>query len=84
MMRFSRNQHDHLHDSLVNVIERQIEDGNPREALLTLDRLIAEGTTRKAAIEKMSAVLAEEIYEVLKDARGYDAARYTSRLRAIK
>ncbi|MBN2151819.1 MAG: hypothetical protein JW839_10260 [Candidatus Lokiarchaeota archaeon] len=84
MMRCSRDKNDCLHASLVDVIERQVEDGNPQEALLTLDRLIATGHTRKAAIEKMTSVLAEEIYEVLKDGHCYDAARYTGRLRAIE
>ncbi len=84
MMRHSRARGDCIHDSLIDVIERQIEDGSPREALLTLDRLIAAGTTRKAAVEKMSSVLAEEIYEVLRAGIDYDPERYTSRLRAIE
>ncbi|NMC03960.1 MAG: hypothetical protein GYA24_02050 [Candidatus Lokiarchaeota archaeon] len=83
MRRCSRTGTDYIHSVLVDVIERQIEEGNPKEALLALDRLIAAGCTQRTAIEKMAAVLFEEIHEALSRGCDYDAARYAGRLRSI-
>jgi len=44
----------HLRRAILEVVENQLRDNTPPETRATLDRLIAEGCSRKEAIELLT------------------------------
>ena len=58
-------------------------DGEPPETKQTLDRLVAEGHSQSEARRLIAAVVASEIFEVLKRKRPYDRAGYVAALQRL-
>ena len=73
----------HLRQAILDVVHNQLRDGTPPETAATLERLIREGHSREQAIELIGAVVASEIFGVLKEGRAYDRAGYVAALRAL-
>jgi hypothetical protein len=73
----------HLRRAILEVVHNQLRDGTPPETAATLERLVREGHAREQAIELIGAVVASEIYGVLKEGRAYDRARYVAALRSL-
>ena len=73
----------HLRRAMLEVVENQLRDGTPPETRATLDRLLAEGHARPAAIELIAGVVATEIFHVMKSGRPFDEARYVAALRGL-
>jgi hypothetical protein len=73
----------HLRRAILEVVDNQLRDDTPPETKMTLDRLIAEGHTRTAAIELIACVVSTEIFQVLKSRRPYDNASYVAALQAL-
>src|SRR5688572_20452587 len=72
-----------LRQAILDVVNNQLRDGTPPETATTLERLMREGHSRAQALELIGAVVASEIFGVLKEGRAYDAARYVAALRAL-
>jgi hypothetical protein len=69
-----------LHITMHQIIETQIAKDDPPETDETLNRLMAQGTTRHDAIHQIGAVFTEELYQVLKHQREFNSARYIKKL----
>lgn len=70
-------------EALRTTIREQIASGEPAEAKLTYDRLCARGLTDDQTVEFMAAVLAAEMFEMLKHQKPYDREHYETALRAL-
>ena len=68
---------------VLEVVENRLRDGEPPETAATLDRLMKEGHTRKAAVELISAVVGAEIHDVMSTKKPFDIARYVGRLKQL-
>ena len=66
--------------AMYDVVDNQLRDGEPPETKQTLERLMAEGHSQSEARRLIAAVVASEIFEVLKRKRPYDRARYVAAL----
>ena len=69
---------------ILEVVESQLEQNDPPETRITLQRLVAAGYTEPEAKEKIAVVIIEEVYDVLKTNAPYDEKRYVSRLKQLK
>lgn len=68
---------------IIDVVENQLRDSNPPETRATLERLLAGGTERDEAMRLIACVVASEIFDVLKEQREFNLARYVRRLEAL-
>ena len=73
----------HLRRAILEVVDNQLRDNNPPETQETLKRLMAEGRSRKEAVELIACVVTTEIFEVLKFGRLYDNERFVGALKAL-
>lgn len=65
---------------LIEVIENQLEDGNPLKAKETLMRLMMTGTPREEAVAMMACAVAIEIFDVMKNQGEFNLKRYAENL----
>ena len=70
-------------EAIRDAVREQIKTGEPPEAKKTYNRLITMGMAKDEALEMLSAVLAAEIFQVLKHQTPYDRERYESQLRKL-
>ncbi len=73
-----------LQKQILEVVENQIKDNNPKETKQTLNRLLSLGYTREDAIKKIGGVVAEEIFDILKKQEQYNEKRYLDKLFSLK
>jgi hypothetical protein len=66
-----------------SIVENQLADGVPEETGRTLRRLMEAGYPRDAAIDRIGAVVIEEIFDVLHTLQPFDERRFTAKLRAL-
>ena len=69
-----------LNSAVNEVLDNQLNDGDPPETKQTLDRLIASGHDEQAARKLIADVLFLEIRAVMDSGEPYDNDRYTSAL----
>ena len=70
-------------DTLIETVENQIADGEPRKVKETLMRLVMTGTPREEAIEWMACALAIEVSDVMQNNASFNQARYAQHLDAL-
>jgi len=70
-------------EAMRDAVRDQIKAADPPEAKRTFERLRASGLSKDQAIEFMAAVLAGEIFDILKNKRSYDREHYEIALRAL-
>lgn len=68
---------------LIEVIENQLEDGNPIKVKETLMRLMMTGSSREDAIAMMACAVAIEIYDVMKNDGEFNLKRYSENLESL-
>lgn len=66
--------------TLIETIENQLEEGNPKKVTETLMRLMMTGTAREDAIQAMACALAIEIFDVMKNDAEFNLKRYSEHL----
>jgi len=71
------------HIAIHQIVENQIANHDPPQTAETLEALMQAGYTRHEAIHAIGNVLAEEIYEILRDERPFDEASYVQALREL-
>lgn len=71
------------HVAIHQVIANQIANRNPAQTAETLEALMQAGYTRHEAIHAIGGILAEEIFEILRDERPFDEAGYIQALREL-
>lgn len=67
-------------DDLREIVENQLNDGDPIKVTETLMRLMMTGTKREEAIEMMACALALEVFDVMKNESAFNLKRYNSHL----
>jgi hypothetical protein len=72
-----------VRNAFLDTVVNQIETGDPPEAKVTYDRLIAGGQTRSQALLNISAALREEMNRMLTDSTPFDQRRYAALLQKI-
>ena len=68
---------------LIEVIENQLEDGNPQKVKETLMRLMMTGTSRDDALAMMACAVSIEIYDVMKNGGEFNLKRYSEHLNSL-
>lgn len=69
--------------TLIETVENQIADGEPRKVKETLMRLVMTGTPREEAIQWMACALAIEVSDVMQNNASFNQARYAQHLDAL-
>jgi molybdopterin-biosynthesis enzyme MoeA-like protein len=69
---------------LFEVVENQLRDDNPKEVRITLQRLITEGCSESEAKKMLAEVVTNEIFDVLKEQKPFNLARYVERLKKLR
>jgi len=72
-----------VHVAIHHAIENQIADHTPPQTAETLEALMRAGYTRHEAIHAIGAILANEMFEILRDDRPFDEAGYIEALRDL-
>ena len=70
-------------EALVEVVENQIQDNDPPETRITLDRLMSLGESRENAMRYIASVLSVEVFETLKNKTPYNEERYLTNLKNL-
>ena len=73
-----------LRATILEVVENQLRQNNPPETRQTLDRLLAAGYTRRAAVEMIGSALIEEIQWILQERKPFDRTRFKAVLDTLK
>ena len=72
-----------LKQTILEVVENQLREGTPPEPNQTLERLTAQGYSAAEAKRLIGAVVAVEIFNVLKRKEPYNQARFVAALRRL-
>ncbi|WP_087025197.1 hypothetical protein [Thaumasiovibrio subtropicus] len=67
-------------DTLIEIVENQLEDGNPIKVKETLMRLMMTGHAREDAIAFIASALAIEVFDVMKNDAPFNTKRYAENL----
>ncbi len=67
----------------IEAIENQIRDNDPPETRITLDRLMSLGESRNNAMKYIGAVMAQEMFEILRNKLPYNEDRYIANLKNL-
>jgi Holliday junction resolvasome RuvABC DNA-binding subunit len=73
-----------LKRTILEVVDNQLRENNPPITKNTFERLKQLGYTEQQAKEKISAILIEEIYDVMKNREVYNEERYSNKLSKLK
>ena len=69
---------------ILEVVENQLAENNPPATKATLHRLMDAGYSEKEAMKMIGAVVAEFIYDAMKDNVAFDVERFCHRLDELK
>ena len=72
-----------LKATILEVVDNQLRDGIPPETKQTFERLPAQGHSAAEAKRLIGAVVASEIFNVLKRKEPYNQARFVAALRRL-
>jgi Holliday junction resolvasome RuvABC DNA-binding subunit len=73
-----------LKRTILEVVDNQLRENNPPITKNTFERLKQLGYTEQQAKERISAILIEEIYDVMKNGELYNEKRYNNKLSKLK
>lgn len=68
---------------LLEIVENQLEDGNPLKVKETLMRLMMTGTSREDAVAMMACAVSIEVFDVMKNGGEFDLKRYSEHLERL-
>lgn len=69
---------------ILEVVDNQINDNDPPITRETMERLKVGGYTEKSAKEMIGSIVATYIYEIMKNGKNFDVAKYTRDLKRLK
>jgi hypothetical protein len=72
-----------LGEAVIEAIENQIQDNDPPETKITLDRLMFLGELRENAMRYIGSVLSVEVFEAVKNKTPYNEKRYLANLKNL-
>lgn len=65
---------------LIEIVENQLEEGNPLKVKETLMRLMMTGNSRDEAVAMMACAISIEVFDVMKNGGAFDLKRYSEHL----
>ncbi|GAA5645166.1 MULTISPECIES: hypothetical protein [Vibrio] len=68
---------------LIEIVENQLEDGNPLKVKETLMRLMMTGTSREDAVAMMACAVSIEVFDVMKNGGEFNLKRYSEHLERL-
>lgn len=71
---------ERLRETMLEVVDNQLREGDPPEAKQTYARLLRAGFPDEEARRLIAAVMLTEIYDILKQQQPYNEARYLAAL----
>jgi hypothetical protein len=72
-----------LQAAILEVVDNQLRDDSPKEVRRTLDRLVGEGYSDRAARLLIGMVVLMEANDILKGMAPFDEARYETALKRL-
>jgi Holliday junction resolvasome RuvABC DNA-binding subunit len=66
----------HLKRTILEVVDNQIKNNNPKCTRQTFERLVKSGYSEKEAKKMIGAILIEEMYTILKDKKPFNEEKY--------
>lgn len=69
---------------IMDVVEKQIENNNPKATKETFNRLVEKGYDETTAKEMIAAVVVEDLYYMLKNKQVFDEKKFTKRLSKLE
>ena len=72
-----------LGHTMLEVVENQIRENEPKEVAETLARLVKLGFTRERAMHQIASVLIVETFKVMQGQEEFDEARYIYLLKQL-
>ena len=72
-----------LRDEIFKIINNQIKNNDPPETSLTYNKLISEGFNEFQIKQMIWQCIAVELFEVMKNKKLYDEARYIKNLKLL-
>jgi hypothetical protein len=73
----------HLKETILEVVDNQLNANDPPETRSTLDRLISEGHSEENAKELIACVVTSEIFNVMKKQEEFKPQRYVDALNKL-
>ena len=73
----------YLGEVIIEAVREQIAIDDPPEVKKTYDRLIADGHLEEEVFKMLACVLSTEMFEIMKQKRGFDRQLYIRRLRDL-
>ena len=73
----------HVTQAMLQVVENQINAGDPPETKITVKRLQDSGIQRKEAIRLVVCVVANEIFNIMKHGEEYNQKRYVENMKNL-
>ena len=73
----------YLRQAILEIVENQLRDNDPRETGETLCRLMREGHSEADAKRLIGAVVAAEVYAILKFREQFNHGRFVAALRKL-
>ena len=81
--RKSDTSQEALRTTILEIVDNQIRNHDPPEALATYERLIGQGHCDEEARRLIGCVIASEVVGVVNESREYDHCRYLAALEAL-
>jgi len=72
-----------LSQAITEVLDNQLQSNDPPETKQTYERLLGEGIKKAEARRLIGAVIAGEIYNVMKSQKPFDRERFVRRLHGL-
>lgn len=69
---------------IMGVVDNQINENNPPITAITYKKLMAAGDSSKVAKEKIAAIVAENIYDIMTNGNSFDEEKYIRELEGLK
>jgi hypothetical protein len=78
-----KKKRERLQQSILAVVDRQIQDNDPPATKETYERLRNQGFADREARKLIGYVVATEVFAVMKEGRRYDEKKYLAALRNL-
>nr|WP_086939166.1 hypothetical protein [Thaumasiovibrio occultus] len=70
-------------ETLIEIVENQLEDGQPKQVKEALMRLMMTGHSREDALAFIASALAIEVFDVMKNDATFNEKRYAENLAVL-
>ena len=72
-----------LGKQMLQVVRNQMRANDPPQTKQTYERLLSEGHSKEQVMQLLAAVVASEVYYIMKEKKPFNEARYVKMLDAL-